>query len=180
MTSQLKVVHVDAEVVEPLPPKVRMFCELYATDPEVGGNATQSYRRVYPNASYNTASVESSRILSLPSVQQFLTSLYREATERAVARLLEWDELLPLAQGILIAATQGRIRSRLQVETARYIVDRAQGTPVARNDVVVRNPESIGKALQVFSRRLAERNKKRLLSGFNATDEAQGTSGGGP
>jgi hypothetical protein len=176
VTAPLKVVPVENQKEEPLSPKLRMFCEVYATDPEVGGNGVQSYRRVYPNSSYNTASVESSRLLAEPRVQGFLASLYREATERTVQRLVAWEELLPLAQGILIAAAQGKIRSRLQVDTARYIVDRAQGTPVAKSDVVVRNPESVGKALQSFTKRIAETNKKRLAAGRTLLDAGLGSS----
>jgi hypothetical protein len=176
VTAPLKVVPVEDAKEETLTPKLRMFCEVYATDPEVGGNATQSYRRVYPNASYNTASCESSRLMSLPCVQEYLASLFREATERAVTQLVAWEELLPMAQGILIAAAQGKIRSRLQVDTARYIVDRAQGTPVAKSDVVVRNPESVGKALQSFTKRIAETNKKRLNAGMTLIDGGRGSS----
>lgn len=44
-------------------PKHEAFCLTYVNDPEVRFNATQSYATVYPNASYDTCSVNGCRLL---------------------------------------------------------------------------------------------------------------------
>jgi phage terminase small subunit len=45
-------------------------------------NATEAYRKAYPKASYNTARVQSSRLLTKPDIQEHLSAVIAEALAR--------------------------------------------------------------------------------------------------
>ena len=49
-------------------PKERIFCNEYI----VNLNATQSYLKAYPNASYNTAKTEGCKLLTKPYIQKYI------------------------------------------------------------------------------------------------------------
>ena len=52
----------------------RKFCEEYAKS----YNATQSYLKAYPNASYDTANAQSWRLLREQKIKDYLTQLEKE------------------------------------------------------------------------------------------------------
>jgi hypothetical protein len=134
----------------------------YATGEDgIAGNITKAYQRVYPDANYNTASVAGSQLLRLPKAKQFLESLHREATELAAERLVPWVDLVPLAQGVIVATAQGRLRNRLAYEAAVYLVNRVIGTPVSSHEVHVRDDVRIAKAISAFAQRMRTATKIR-------------------
>lgn len=126
----------------------------------VAGNITQSYRKIFPCANYNTASVAGSELLKLPSAQRFLEELHREATSLATDRLVPWIELLPLAQAIIVATAQGRLRNRLAYEAAIYLTNRVLGGPVSSHDIHVRDDARITRAVTAFTRRVATEQRQ--------------------
>jgi phage terminase small subunit len=55
-------------------------------------NATEAYKRAYPNASYETAKVEASRLLTKPNIQEHMSAVIAEVLQR---------EKIPLEKRIL-------------------------------------------------------------------------------
>ena len=115
---------------EGLTPHERRFAEEYFAG-EHAGNGTRSYQAIHPDASYATASVAASELLKSPKIKHFLAELHDHATEAIAGTLRDWAELLPIAQSVILATAQGRMRSRLAFEASVYVVNRAQGLPQA-------------------------------------------------
>jgi len=129
------------------------------TDDGVAGNITRSYQKVYPNANYATSSVAGSELLRLPKAKKFLEDLHRQATEIAAGQLVPWIDLLPLAQGIVVATAEARIRNRLAYEAAVYLINRVIGTPVSSHDIYIRDDARIARALTAFAKRMDEERR---------------------
>ena len=140
----------------PLSPKEREFCEEFFAG-QHPGNATRSYMVVYPNTKYDVASVEASRLLKATRVREYLAELHQTATMLTAAKLQPWADLLPSAQAVIVATSEGRLRSRLAYEAAVYLTNRVIGTPtsVASTEVVVRDGRRIAKAVEAFRKRVA-------------------------
>lgn len=83
----------------------------------------------YPEATYNTASVSATRLLKDQRIQRFLGLLRDEALARVAKDLRPWRELVVDAQATLLAVMRGELRSRLMLEAAREVLDRALGKP---------------------------------------------------
>jgi hypothetical protein len=164
----LKITESD-EVSPTLPPtpQERRFAEEFFSG-ENAGNATRSYLLVHPESSYDAASVEASRLLKSPRVRAFLDELHATAIESAAGKLMPWSELLPLAQSVIVATAQGRLRNRIAFEAAVFLTNRVMGTPVslASTELIVRDEARIAKAVSAFTKRVvAERRREiRALS----------------
>lgn len=147
-----------------LTPQERMFCEAYFLDEENAGNATRCYLLVFPDASYATASVEASGLLKQPKIRKHLAALHERTIESVAAQLQPWSDLLPVAQAIVVATAQGRMRNRLAYEASVYLVNRCLGSPTATSEVHVINHERIAKAVGAFTRRIADEERRRAES----------------
>jgi hypothetical protein len=143
--------------------KERQFCQEYFSG-EFASNAVRSYLEVYPEAAYGAASVEASGLLKQPRVRHYLRELHEKATALAVAGgMRPWEELIPLAQGILVATADGTLKSRLALDSAKLILDRALGLPVAHTEVQLVNREKAAQALMALQRRMVKTMKGREL-----------------
>jgi len=132
---------------------------------ENAGNKVRSYLAIFPEASYGTASMKADEILNSSKVKRFLDGLQHQVVEEVMGELKgelrPWIDLLPLAQGIIVATAQGKIRNRLAYEAACYLTNRVLGMPTATVDLHVQNSERIAGATKVFTGRMvAERQKK--------------------
>lgn len=144
-----------------LTPPERMFCEAYFLDEENAGNATRCYMQLFPDASYATASVEASGLLKQPKIRKHLAALQERAIENVAAQIQPWSDLLPVAQAIVVATAQGRMRNRLAYEASVYLVNRCLGNPTATSEVHVINHERIAKAVGAFTRRITDEQRRR-------------------
>jgi hypothetical protein len=154
------VISGEDESADRLTPHERRFVDEYFAG-DHAGNGTRSYLVVYPEASYSTASVASSELLKSPKVREYLESLYEQATKATLGKLQDWVELLPVAQQVLVATCQGRMRNRLAYEASKYICDRALGSPTASTQVTVRDEAKIIRAVAKFTTRVAEGRRQR-------------------
>lgn len=111
-----------------LSPLERRFAEEYFGG-EFAHIGTRSYMAASPSANYNTASVEASRFLRIPRVQNYLRELHRRALDAFSAEYVEWKELIPLAQQVIRAHAEGRLKNTLALVAADKILDRAIGKP---------------------------------------------------
>lgn len=122
---------------------------------EFAGNATRAWMKVSGEPSYNSASATASGLLRHRKVKAFLAHLTAEATSVAVGQKLKpWEDLLPMAQGVVVATAEGRLRNRLAFEAALHILDRALGRPVERREVEHLNRERVTTALRSLTRRV--------------------------
>jgi hypothetical protein len=150
----------------PLTPQERRFAEAFFSG-EHAGNATRSYLALHPDSSYDTASVEASTLLKQPNIRSFLECLHREATGLTVGKLVPWIDVLPMAQSVIIAAANGKVRGRLAYEAAVYICNRVMGTPVSvgSHEVIVRDEAKIARAVSAFAKRMTDERRRRLHEG---------------
>src|SRR5262249_21431875 len=77
------------------------------------------------------------------------------AAAATAGKLIPFADLLPMAQNVIIATAQGRLRNRLAYEAAKYLVDRVLGSPVASHDIRIRDDARITQALAAFARRMS-------------------------
>jgi hypothetical protein len=145
-----------------LTPQERRFAEEFFSG-EHAGNATRSYLAIHPDSSYDTASVEASTLLKQPNVRSFLEYLHQEATGLTVGKLIPWVDVLPVAQAVIIAAANGKVRGRLAYEAAVYICNRVMGTRVSvgSHEIIVRDEARIAQAVSAFTKRMADENRRR-------------------
>lgn len=136
----------------------RRFCEEYFRG-EQAGNGTRAYQLAYPDAKENSASACSSALLRDPRVLKFLATLRQHALDRVDEDFKKWSDLVPEAQRVLLAVMRGNLRSRLEFDAAREILDRALGRPS-----------------QLLSHELLydERRVQKALMAFNARTQADG------
>jgi hypothetical protein len=168
MSAPLKVVHVNKNDPEvrgglPLTPAERQFCEEYFAG-DFAYNATRAYMATFPDVSYALASVEGSRLLKSDRVRSYLRDLHERITAETASSLREWSELLPLAQSVIEATAQSRLKNRLSFDAACYITNRCLGSPTAISEIHVKDSERIRQGVAAFSARLADakRKQKRL------------------
>lgn len=161
-STALKIGENDESPALPLPPHERRFAEEYFSG-EHAGNGTRSYLVVHPECTYDAASVEASRLLKSPRVRAFLDELHTTAIEATAGKLLPWTEVLPLAQGVIIATAQGRLKSRIAYEASVYLVNRVMGTPPSSgtHEVIVRDEAKIAKAVAAFNQRVSDERRRR-------------------
>ena len=67
-----------------------------------------------------------------------------------------WIELAAEAQRVVWLTSCGKLRSRLCLDAAREILDRAFGKPTERREIELRNESQVAKALSALSRREQE------------------------
>jgi hypothetical protein len=121
-------------------PKKRKFTELYVSDPDVGGVATRCYFKVHPHLDpndphqYDYASNQASAWLREPEVERYRKALVEQAIQRVRKKLAKAAER---ALTVLLAGMEGEIRSRLQIDCALQILDRAGVSVVQRTEVDV-------------------------------------------
>ena len=140
-----------------LSPSERRFAAEYFAG-EAAGNGTRAYMAVHPGSSYNTASVEASVLLKQPNVQKYLEELHTDATALSVQKMVPWADLLPLAQSVIVATAQGKLRNRASFDAAVYLVNRVMGTPtnVSSQDVLIRDERRITEAIKSYARRVSD------------------------
>lgn len=143
-----------------LTPGERCFAAEYFAG-EQAGNATRAYLAVHPGSSYNTASVEASVLLKQPNIRGYLEELHANATALCAQKMIPWVDLLPLAQTVIVATAQGKLRNRISFEAAVYLVNRVMGTPtnVSSQDILVRDERRITEAIKSYARRVTERHR---------------------
>jgi hypothetical protein len=149
----------------PLTPKEREFCLLYFGDEQLAGNGVRSYMAIYPDSNYNSAAVKASELLKTPKVREFLAELQEGVIEEAASRLRPWTAVLGLAQSVIVATAQGRLRNRLAYDAAVYLTNRCLGTPVATSETHVINHDRVIRAVTAFGRRQADDQRKLLPDG---------------
>jgi hypothetical protein len=137
----------------------RRFAEEYFSG-EHAGNGTRSLMKVVPGARYDRASVQASILLKSDKVQRFLRELHETATDAIAAELRPYPEYMGLAQQVIVATAEGRLRNRLAFEAAVYITNRVMGTPVATSEVHVRNDERVARALAAFAKRVDQEQRR--------------------
>lgn len=140
-----------------LTPSERRFAAEYFAG-EQAGNATRAYLAVHPGSSYNTASIEASDLLKQPNVRTYLEELHANATALSVQKMIPWVDLLPLAQSVIVATAQGKLRNRIAFEAAVYLSNRVLGTPtnVSSQDVLIRDERRITEAIKSYARRVTD------------------------
>lgn len=76
---------------------------------------------------------------------------------------LRWAELLPLAQSVIVATAQRRLRNGLAYEAAVHICARSLGSPVsmARHELVGRDEAKIARAVTAFTKRISDDQWRR-------------------
>jgi phage terminase small subunit len=146
-----------------LTPQARRFADEFFNG-EYAGNATRSYLVLNENVSYANASVEASDLLKTPEVRAYLNNLHERAITATAATMKPWSELVPMAQGIIVATARGEVRNRLAYEAAIHICNRVLGTPVsvASTELIVRDEARILRAVNAFTKRVAEGNRRNL------------------
>jgi hypothetical protein len=141
----------------------RAFALAYFDGEDTAGNAVRSYMNVHREANYNTASVESTRLLKEPRVQKFLDQLTQHVIGDTVGAMRPWAELRPLAQQVIEQTARGRLRSRLAFEAAVYLINRAEGTPTANIDIAILTREQVIVATKSFLTRAADEQRLRRI-----------------
>ena len=71
--------------------------QIFADEYIISLNATQSYLKAYPEATYNTANVEGCRLLVKPSVKQYIAERMASKQDE---RIMKQDEILILLTSI--------------------------------------------------------------------------------
>ena len=71
--------------------------QIFADEYIISLNATQSYLKAYPEATYNTANVEGCRLLVKPSVKQYIAERMASKQDE---RIMKQDEILRLLTSI--------------------------------------------------------------------------------
>ena len=63
-----------------------------------------------------------------------------------------------MAQAVIVATAQGKLRNRISFEAAVYLVNRVMGTPtnVSSQDVLIRDERRISEALKSYARRMTD------------------------
>lgn len=125
-----------------LHPKVRQFVELYVSDPEIAGNGTKCYAKVYgidvsnPNSrEYGYASnTASDLLLKNPEVERYRKALIGKATGKVRGRI---HQAADRAATVLLSVMDGDVRSRLQLDAAVKVLELNGITPVQRSELDV-------------------------------------------
>ena len=95
-------------------------------------------------------------LLKLPNVVAYLNELRARALEGTSDQVRPWVDLLPLAQAVVVGTAEGRFRSRLSYDAARYICDRCLGAPMSTSVVRVRDEAKVAHVLGKFMERLGQ------------------------
>ena len=133
--------------------KKRRFCWEYSFG-EYPGNATRSYMIAYANPNEGTASTGADALLKDPVVQAFLGALRQQALDRVSLRLQPWGDLVEEAQATVLAVMRGYLRSRLMLDAANSVLDRALGRPPQRLEhELVRDEARVRRALAAHAKR---------------------------
>jgi phage terminase small subunit len=138
------------------------FCQLFvfgnpahdpddeSTPPDTLHNATQAYIQAGYAARGNAASVNGSRLLRRPDIQERVTELREEAEHMARTRVFRWGQLLADAQEALRRALAGEEVSTQAVSAAKEIVAQAQGPAHLRFKDPKSGKERVGIPVFVF------------------------------
>jgi hypothetical protein len=150
----------------PLSPSEKRFADEYFAGADAG-NAVRSYLIVHEGASYATASVNASELLKSTRVREYLQQLHNAAIAMTAGELKEWAALLPAAQSLIVSTVEGRVKNRVALEAAIYLVNRVCGTPtnVASTEVVHRDEGRIARAVAAFTRRMSDEQRRRVRDG---------------
>ena len=71
--------------------------QIFADEYLIDCNGTRAYQVAYPDAGYDTARTESSRLLAKPNIKQYIDDRMAEKTDE---RIMKQDELLMLLTSI--------------------------------------------------------------------------------
>lgn len=71
--------------------------EIFADEYIITLNATQSYLKAYPEASYDTAKTEGSRLLTKPNIKAYISE---QMAKKQDERIMKQDEILRLLTSI--------------------------------------------------------------------------------
>ena len=71
--------------------------QIFADEYIIGLNATQSYLRAYPEAAYNTARTEGSKLLANPNIKNYIDE---QMAKKQDDRIMKQDEILRILTSI--------------------------------------------------------------------------------
>ena len=71
--------------------------QIFADEYIIGLNATQSYLKAYPEATYNTARTEGSKLLANPNIKNYIDEQMEKKQDE---RIMKQDEILRLLTSI--------------------------------------------------------------------------------
>lgn len=71
--------------------------QIFADEYIISLNATQAYRKAYPEASYDTAKTEGSRLLTKPNIKAYINE---QMAKKQDERIMKQDEILMLLTAI--------------------------------------------------------------------------------
>ncbi len=121
------------------------------------GNATRAYMAAYPDVNYSSAGAVGHDLLKTNKVKVFLEKARAEAREGAINEIRPWIELAGEAQWVIWRTVVGEMRSRLALDAAAMILDRAFGKPTERIEHELRDESRITRALMALQVRLDTR-----------------------
>lgn len=157
MLAMVEEEHEKMEEVFGLTSLQKNFALAYFEGP-TAGNATRSWMRTSGEESADRAGAIASEVLKHPRVAKFLVHLHEAAIVAAVDRkLTPWGSLVPLAQGVIVATAQGKLRNRLAYEAAIHILDRALGKPTERHTLELMDESRVNGLLRSMSARVEGR-----------------------
>ncbi len=163
-----------AEDVVELTATERKFCKEYFSG-EHAGNGTRSYLAIFPEASYDRASVAASELLKQHRVARFLQQLHQKAMEGLTEALKPWLPLAVKAQRKLENHLDGIERlSGTDLAVIREVLDRACGK--AKETLEFDTGERISKIIKELTERHHPRFRARemLPAGVVSDDGGSG------
>lgn len=91
--------------------KRKEFIRFYCTGPDgVRGNGTECYKIVYPGVAHEVAASAAGRLLRDVQLVAEINAYHAEATAQAIAQLVDWKTLAPMAQATMKHIAMGNIR----------------------------------------------------------------------
>lgn len=98
----------------------------------VRGNATKSAEAAGYSA--RTAGSQGHRLLQKAEIKRAITAYRKKAAARATKKMVDWMELVPEAQTVVVKVSDGKVQkgAMTRLAGAREILDRALGKPQAR------------------------------------------------
>ena len=167
-----------------LTPRERRFALEYLWG-EFASNGRRCYLKAFglPEEKYDYASSQASILLRRPRIERFLQELREHVLTGGASSpggprgLRDWLDVAIEAQETVIAVMQGTLRSRLQLDAAREVLNRALGQPVARTELEVVNQQRASKALLALKKRMAKDEKVELVDGHRLALGSGGDSG---
>ena len=123
---------------------------------EFQGNQWRSYQAASQESNPNVCSAESSKLMRVPRVRNYITALKRQKREQIISEYMaqrdrSWDEMARLGRQVILDAVVGIPVTERQLSAAIYSVNRVEGIPESRVQVNVVNEQRVSVALRRLS-----------------------------